>query len=122
MTEFSTKKARINSFLSQLVGKRETFEESGEAAFRHWQDEKTIEITSALLANLNHLSADLTPEWFAMSDAYWETHRRLSGEGKLNHSPEECPERTRGMVVRSWERTAGWKELLVPHAFPPARP
>ena len=60
MTEFSTKKARIISFLSQLVGKRETFEESGEAAFKHWQDEKTIEITSALLANLNHLSADLT--------------------------------------------------------------
>ena len=74
-----------------------------------------------LLRGVYHLSADLTPEWFAMSDAYWETHRRLSGEGKLNHSPEECPERTRGMVVRSWERKAGWKELLVPHAFPAAR-
>ena len=74
------------------------------------------------LRSVYHLSADLTPEWFAMSDVYWETHRRLSGEGKLNHSPEECPERKNGMVVRNWDPSSGWKELLVPHAFPPARP
>jgi hypothetical protein len=60
MTTFSTRKARIDSFLGGMIGKRETFEKAGEAAFKHWQDEKTIEITSALLANLKHLSADLT--------------------------------------------------------------
>ena len=62
------------------------------------------------------LSADLTPKSVAMSDAYWEAHRRLSAEGKLNHTPEECPERKRGMSVRSWDPQSGWKEFLVPHA------
>ena len=60
MTAFSTRKARIASFLGGMIGKREIFEESSVAAFERWCDEKTIEITSGLLANLKHLSAELT--------------------------------------------------------------
>lgn len=60
MTKFSTRKARIASFLDGIIGKREVFEESSGDAFKRWCDEKTIEITSGLLANLKHLSADLT--------------------------------------------------------------
>jgi hypothetical protein len=32
-----------------------------------------------------------TVESVAMSDAYWETHRRFEREGKLTHSSETCP-------------------------------
>ena len=60
MTAFSTRKARIDSFLGGMIGKREVFEESNEAAFKRWCDEKTSEITSSLLANLKHLSSELT--------------------------------------------------------------
>jgi hypothetical protein len=60
MTAFSTRKARIDSFLGGMIGKREVFEETSEATFKSWCNEKKIEITSALLANLKHLSADLT--------------------------------------------------------------
>ena len=60
ITQFSTKKARINLFLREMIGKREIFEKSGAAAFKRWRDEKSIEITSNLLANLKYLSTDLT--------------------------------------------------------------
>ncbi len=59
MTQFSTKKARINLFLREMTGKREIFEESGEEVFDLWCNEKTTEITTALLANLKYLSAEL---------------------------------------------------------------
>lgn len=60
MTRFSTRKARINSFVRGLVGRREVFEESDDTTFRRWCDEKTVEITSAALANLKLLSVDVT--------------------------------------------------------------
>lgn len=59
MTRFSTRSARIDSFIGELVGKREVFEEASDAAFRRWCDGKATEITSALLANLRHLSRDV---------------------------------------------------------------
>ncbi|NOT49404.1 MAG: hypothetical protein HOP17_16895 [Acidobacteria bacterium] len=60
MTAFSTRKARVNSFLGGIIGKREFFEKSDDVTFKHWCDEKLKEITLSLLANLKHLSADLT--------------------------------------------------------------
>lgn len=59
MTRFSTRKARIDSFVNGMFGKREVFEERSDRNFKQWCDEKTVEITSALLANLKHLSGDL---------------------------------------------------------------
>jgi hypothetical protein len=43
-----------------MIGKREIFEKSDAEAFKHWREEKSIEITSNLLANLKYLSTDLT--------------------------------------------------------------
>ena len=60
MTEFSTRKARINSFLSGLAGGTESFPPADAAAFELWRDNKRIEITTALLANLPKLSGDLS--------------------------------------------------------------
>ena len=59
MTTFSTRKARINSYLGGMVGKREVFEEASESAFKRWCDEKALEIKSQLLANIKHLAPDL---------------------------------------------------------------
>ncbi len=59
MTTFSTRKARINSFLSGLAGAAESFPPANDAAFGRWRDNKRNEITTALLAKLPHLSAEL---------------------------------------------------------------
>jgi hypothetical protein len=67
------------------------------------------------------LAGDFTPVSVAMSDQYWTTHRELSQAGKLDHAPEQCPERTDGMVVRAWEPAAGWKEIRVRPTFAPSR-
>jgi hypothetical protein len=60
MTQFSTRKARINSFLSGLAGAAESFPPADAAVFESWRDNKRNEITNALLANLPQLSADLS--------------------------------------------------------------
>jgi hypothetical protein len=60
-----------------------------------------------------------TVESVAMSDAYWETHRRLEREGKLTHSSETCPERLEGKVVKIWQPETGWKDVTAPQAFAP---
>ncbi len=59
ITEFSTRKARVNSFLRELKGEKETFTLADDAAFERWRDAKRDEITAALLKNLTHLSDDL---------------------------------------------------------------
>lgn len=59
ITEFSTRKARVNSFLRELKGEKETFTLADNANFERWRNEKRDEITASLLKNLAHLSADL---------------------------------------------------------------
>lgn len=59
MTAFSTRKARVNSFLRGFLGEKENFAPASDAAFAKWRDEKRIEITAALLKNLPNLSNDL---------------------------------------------------------------
>jgi hypothetical protein len=64
-------------------------------------------------------SKDLMPESVAMSDRYWEIHREMFHTGKLDHAPEDCPERTQGVVVRMWRPERGWTDLKVPPTFTP---
>jgi hypothetical protein len=44
-------------------------------------------------------------------DRYWEAHRALEVEGKINHSRDRCPYRDgpQGMMV--WEKATGWRPL-----------
>ena len=60
MTIFSTRKARVNSFLRGLRGKGESFVRADAATFEQWRENKKNEITAALLAKLPQLSADLS--------------------------------------------------------------
>ena len=59
-------------------------------------------------------TADLKPLSVSVSEFYWETHRRLSDEGKIRHSAENCPERTVPRIVREWSPQEGWQEIRFP--------
>ena len=81
-----------------------------------------IEVSVRDLTALNvravyRFSEELMPESVAMSDRYWEIHREMFRAGKLDHSVEDCPERTDGVVVRMWEPDRGWSELKVLPTF-----
>ncbi len=44
-------------------------------------------------------------------DTYWPQHRLLRLEGKIDHSEEDCPERT-PQPIRSWTPDGGWEEMM----------
>lgn len=46
------------------------------------------------------------------SDSYWNWHRQLEADGKLNHAAEDCSER-RGLEVGTWTAATGWQTLAV---------
>jgi hypothetical protein len=48
------------------------------------------------------------------SDAYWEVHRALEGEGRLNHTRDACPDRDGPREILSWTPEAGWRTLSTP--------
>ncbi|MBI1737786.1 MAG: hypothetical protein HYR58_00885 [Acidobacteria bacterium] len=51
----------------------------------------------------------------AFSDAsYWRLHKQLEEEGKIKHTPEQCPERDGPLGVRVWEPVSGWREVRLP--------
>jgi hypothetical protein len=55
---------------------------------------------------------DLSLREARFSDSFWEWHRRLEAEGRLQHTAAECPER-RGLKVQRWTPAAGWDTLPV---------
>jgi hypothetical protein len=71
------------------------------------------EVPDPRLRTVYTLDEDLLPVSVAMSDAYWERHDRLFRERQLDHASERCQELTRGMPVRIWEPSSGWREILV---------
>lgn len=59
MTTFSTRKARVDSFLTGIFGKGANFEEASKENFDEWHRREAERITSALLANVKLLSSEL---------------------------------------------------------------
>lgn len=59
MTTFSSRKARILSYIGGVFGKHDVFLEANDHSFGEWCNTKTSEIMATLLANRKHLSADL---------------------------------------------------------------
>ncbi len=51
--------------------------------------------------------------WKTRSDAYWDRHHQLEGEGKIKHSVEQCPERTKPRLVRMWTLEKSWTDVSV---------
>lgn len=48
------------------------------------------------------------------SERYWELHRSLEAQGKLNHAREQCPDRDGPREIRMWEPKTGWRTVPVP--------
>ncbi len=71
-----------------------------------------LEINSgSVLAVVN---ADDRVRDLSFSDAYWLHHRALEVSGKLSHSVEACPERTRPAQIRSWTMAKSWQTYSIP--------
>ena len=49
-------------------------------------------------------------------DRYWEAHRTLEADGKIDHPRERCPYRDGPQGMTVWERTTGWQKLAVQSA------
>jgi len=59
-------------------------------------------------------SKAIEPLDVAFDDNWAATHRRLQGEGKLDHRLRDCPQLTRPAAVRRWDPITGWTTLAVP--------
>jgi hypothetical protein len=77
------------------------------------------DMTALNVRAVYRFSEALMPESVAMSDRYWELHREMSRNGTLDHSPENCPERNDGVVVRMWTPGSGWSTIKVLPTFAP---
>lgn len=51
------------------------------------------------------LSLDLVGASF--STRYWDVHRELERQGKLDHTRDQCPDRNGPRDMRVWERATG---------------
>jgi len=47
-----------------------------------------------------------------VSDTYWDWHKRLTSEGRIDHPVERCPERE-GLPVRWFDPATGWHAQIV---------
>jgi len=88
------------------------------SAAPHTPLEVSVRDSSALnIRAVYRFSDALVPESVAMSERYWEVHRDLFRRGTLDHPPERCPERTRGVTIRTWQADTGWTEVAVRPTF-----
>jgi hypothetical protein len=55
---------------------------------------------------------DLIPVSYSLDDKYWDRHRSLEKEGKLNHSLETCRDHM-PKKIRVWEPKGGWRDVLL---------
>jgi hypothetical protein len=49
----------------------------------------------------------------SFSDRYWDAHRMLEAEGKLDHTREQCPDRNGPRTVLTWTAATGWTTAAV---------
>jgi hypothetical protein len=55
---------------------------------------------------------DLSITRARLADSYWDWHRRLETEGRLNHTSDTCSER-HGLEVQHWTPADGWRPVKV---------
>lgn len=74
---------------------------------------RTIEfrrLTEAVEA-LYEFSSSLEFISASYGDRYWEMHRALEAEGKIEHTRERCPYRQGPPGIKVWEPSSGWKAV-----------
>jgi hypothetical protein len=80
---------------------------------------RTIEVPSAGQEAVDALyeftpTLDLVSASF--SDRYWEVHRALEAQGKIDHAREACPDRDGPPEIQIWDRASGWATIHAPGA------
>jgi hypothetical protein len=77
---------------------------------------RTVEVATPDLAAdaLYDFNTALELTAASFSSQYWETHRALEQQGKLNHSRERCPYRDGPRSIEVWEPSTGWTTTAVP--------
>jgi len=85
-------------------------------------DELRADPTSGRLTGMDwvlyRFSTEFAPLRVTFSDQYWEDHERLSAEGRIKHTVEDCPERLKPITVRIWSPQAGWSSVELPPVAP----
>jgi hypothetical protein len=78
-----------------------------------------IEMTNGDGSYLRYgLSDRLEPEYVIPCDSYPMIHREFEQKGMVHHSWKDCPELKSPLVVRRFERGAGWRNFTVPWRLP----
>jgi len=74
---------------------------------------RTIEVprTADAVEALYEFSPALDLVRASYGDRYWEAHRALEVEGRINHTRDRCPDRDGPRGLTAWEKTSGWQPL-----------
>ena len=49
----------------------------------------------------------------SFSTRYWQMHKELEEQGKLDHAREQCPDRDGPREIRVWEPATGWTRTAI---------
>lgn len=60
---------------------------------------------------LYEFTASLELVRVSYGDRYWEMHKALEAEGKIEHTRERCPYREGPSKIMAWEKPSGWKTV-----------
>jgi hypothetical protein len=75
---------------------------------------RTVEVPSTgreAVDALYEFSHALDLQRASYSDRYWETHRALEAQGKLDHARAQCPERDGPRAIDVWTPQSGWRTI-----------
>jgi hypothetical protein len=77
---------------------------------------RTIEVPAAEREGIDAIyefspALDLVSARF--SERYWETHRALEEQGRLNHTREQCPDKDGPRLIEQWTPQTGWRTVKI---------
>ncbi len=99
----------LNQFSVNRLNAVNTFLRAGNTlgaqTIEHWP--------SALAFYEFSLGREVLPIGLRFSDGFKVVHEQLEKEGKLKHTFEQCPDRTKPKIVRMWTPPRGWEDVPV---------
>lgn len=70
----------------------------------------TTEIQESTVTAIYEFDRDLRLTRARYSEAYWDAHRQLEGEGRLTHTREACAESQGPPAIHVWA-AKGWQPV-----------
>jgi hypothetical protein len=59
------------------------------------------------------IASDFSVSSIQYGQLYWGAHQDLESKGRLDHTWQECPDRTKLRAVQEWTADGGWRALTV---------